>query len=82
MWDEPELSAAEAAKQLGFEKADDSFLDGIVAEVIAANPAKVQEIKDGNDKLLNWLTGQVMKTAKGKANPKIVTECLKKTLGI
>lgn len=82
MWDEPNLSAAEAAKLLGFEKADSSFLDSIIAEVIAANPAKVQEIIDGNDKLLNWLTGQVMKAAKGKANPKIVTESLKKTLGL
>ena len=48
MWEEPALSAAEAAKLLGFEKADSSFLDGIVAEVIAANPDKVQEILGGN----------------------------------
>ena len=82
MWEEPALSAAEAAKLLGFEKADSSFLDGIVAEVIAANPDKVQEILGGNDKLLNWLTGQVMKTARGKANPKMVTEALKKALSM
>lgn len=49
-------------------------------EVISANPDKVAEIRGGNDKLLNWLTGQVMKAAKGKANPKIVTEALKKAL--
>lgn len=82
MWEEPSLSAADAAGQLGFEKADSSFLDGIVEEAIEANPAKVQEILDGNDKLLNWLTGQVMKAAKGKANPKIVTEALKQRLGL
>lgn len=78
MWDEPALAAAQAAKLLGFEKADSSFLDGIVREVISANPDKVAEIQGGNEKLLNWLTGQVMKAAKGKANPKIVTEALKK----
>ncbi|MFR0849670.1 Asp-tRNA(Asn)/Glu-tRNA(Gln) amidotransferase subunit GatB [Akkermansia sp.] len=82
MWEVPDLSAAEAAKLLGFEKADSSFLDGIVAEVIAANPDKVQEILGGNDKLLNWLTGQVMKAARGKANPKMVTEALKKALSM
>ena len=53
-----------------------------MAEVIAANPDKVQEILGGNDKLLNWLTGQVMKTARGKANPKMVTEALKKALSM
>lgn len=69
MWEEPSLTAAQAAKLLGFEKADSSFLDGIVQEVISANPDKVAEIRGGNDKLLNWLTGQVMKAAKGKAQP-------------
>ena len=49
-------------------------------EVISANPDKVAEIRGGNDKRLNWRTGQVMKAAKGKANPKIVTEALKKAL--
>lgn len=80
LWDSPELSPAEAAKALGFEKADSSALDGVIEEVIAANPAKVQEIVDGNDKLLNWLTGQVMKAAQGKANPKMVTDALRKRL--
>ena len=78
----PTGAAAQAAKLLGFEKADSSFLDGIVREVISANPDKVAEIQGGNEKLLNWLTGQVMKAAKGKANPKIVTEALKKALSM
>ena len=46
-------------------------------EVIAANPDKVAEIQGGNEKLLNFLTGQVMKASKGKANPKMVTEGLR-----
>ncbi len=79
---EPELSPAEAAKKLGFEKTDSSALDGWIESAIAANPAKVQEIVEGNDKLLNWLTGQVMKQAAGKANPKLVTEALRKRLGL
>ncbi|MEG1938628.1 MAG: Asp-tRNA(Asn)/Glu-tRNA(Gln) amidotransferase subunit GatB [Akkermansia sp.] len=80
LWEMPEMTASQAAKSLGFEKADSSALDGIIEEIITSNPAKVQEIVDGNDKLLNWLTGQVMKAAKGKANPKIVTEALKTRL--
>lgn len=82
IWDNPAMSPADAAKALGFEKADSSALDGIIEQVIAENPAKVQEIVGGNDKLLNWLTGQVMKAAAGKANPKMVTEALKARLGL
>ena len=38
---------------------------------------KVAEIQGGNEKLLNFLTGQVMKASKGKANPKLVTDSLR-----
>lgn len=82
MRQEPDLTPAQAAKKLGFEKTDSSALDGWIETAIAANPAKVQEIIDGNDKLLNWLTGQVMKQAAGKANPKLVTEALRVRLGL
>ena len=62
---------------MGFEPADTGAIDAIVAEVIAANPEKVAEIQGGNEKLLNFLTGQVMKASKGKANPKLATDALK-----
>ena len=52
----------------------------MVDEVIAANPDKVAEIQGGNEKLVNFLTGQVMKASKGKANPKMVNEILRKIL--
>ena len=76
------VSAQEAAKALGFEKTDTGALDTWVEAAIASNPAKVQEIVEGNDKLLNWLTGQVMKQAAGKANPKLITEALRQRLGL
>ena len=52
-------------------------LDALCDQVIAANPDKVAEIKAGNEKLLNWLTGQVMKASTSKPNPKQVTDLLK-----
>ncbi len=55
--------------------------DHPVCIVIAANPAKVAEFKAGNDKVLNWMTGQVMKGSGGKANPKLVTELLRTKIG-
>lgn len=77
LWDSPEKDAAALAKEMGFEPADTGAIDALIDEVIAANPDKVAEIQGGNEKLLNFLTGQVMKASKGKANPKIVTEGLR-----
>ncbi len=80
LWEAPEKDPAALAKEMGFEPADTGAIDSIIDEVIAANPDKVAEIQGGNEKLLNFLTGQVMKASKGKANPKIVTDGLKAKL--
>lgn len=75
--DTPDRDPAAVAKELGFEPADSSELDALCDQVIAANPDKVAEIQAGNEKLLNWLTGQVMKASTSKPNPKQVTDLLK-----
>ena len=82
LWENPDKEPAAIAKELGFEPADSSEIEGIVDEVIAANPDKVAEIQGGNPKMANWLTGQVMKASKGKANPKIVTEIIQNKLSL
>jgi aspartyl-tRNA(Asn)/glutamyl-tRNA(Gln) amidotransferase subunit B len=79
--DSPDRDPAAVAKDLGFEPADAGELDALCDQVIAANPDKVAEIQAGNDKLLNWLTGQVMKASTSKPNPKQVTDLLKGKLG-
>jgi aspartyl-tRNA(Asn)/glutamyl-tRNA(Gln) amidotransferase subunit B len=48
--------------------------------VITNNPSEVEAVKAGNEKLLNFLTGQVMKVASTKPNPKQVTELLRARL--
>jgi aspartyl-tRNA(Asn)/glutamyl-tRNA(Gln) amidotransferase subunit B len=48
--------------------------------VLAANPGNVAEFKAGKEKALNALVGQIMKAAKGKANPQQVNDLLKKKL--
>ncbi|MBS3061514.1 MAG: Asp-tRNA(Asn)/Glu-tRNA(Gln) amidotransferase subunit GatB [Candidatus Diapherotrites archaeon] len=42
----------------------------IVESVLLANPQAVSELKQGNQKSLNFLLGQMMRQAKGKANPR------------
>jgi aspartyl-tRNA(Asn)/glutamyl-tRNA(Gln) amidotransferase subunit B len=75
--------AADIIKAKGFEQVSDTgALEAIVDQILAANPDKVAEVKGGNDKAMNWFTGQAMKASQGKANPKMVTEIVrKKVLG-
>jgi aspartyl-tRNA(Asn)/glutamyl-tRNA(Gln) amidotransferase subunit B len=78
--DSPEKDPAAVAKEMGFEPADAGELESFCDQAIEANPKQVAEIQAGNDKLINFLTGQVMKLSKGKANPKQVTEILQSKL--
>jgi aspartyl-tRNA(Asn)/glutamyl-tRNA(Gln) amidotransferase subunit B len=59
---------------------DSGALDKLVGDVIAAHSRSVEEFKSGKEKAFNALVGQVMKAAKGKANPAQVNEILKKKL--
>lgn len=59
---------------------DTGALEAIINEVIAANPANVEQYRAGKDKAFNALVGQVMKASKGKANPGQVNELLKAKL--
>jgi len=61
---------------------DSSELDGVVAGIIEANPDAIEKIKGGNQKPIQFLMGQVMKETRGKANPQLVVELLKKQIGV
>jgi len=66
------------------QKSDAGELEGIVEEVLAANPAAVEEVTSGgkkSQKARGFLLGQVMQKTKGQANPKVVSELLNKKLG-
>ena len=74
-----EVDAVVAAK--GLKQMNDSgALEKIIDEVIAANPANVEQFKAGKDKAFNALVGQVMKASQGKANPAQVNELLRARL--
>ncbi|MFN9743570.1 MAG: Asp-tRNA(Asn)/Glu-tRNA(Gln) amidotransferase subunit GatB [Acidobacteriota bacterium] len=59
---------------------DTSAIEGIVDEVIAANPKEVEGYRAGKTALIGFFVGQVMKASGGKANPKAVNEILRKKL--
>ncbi len=60
---------------------DTGALEETVSKVLAANPKEVESYRGGKAGLLSFFVGQVMKETRGKANPRIVQEVLKKTLG-
>jgi len=80
LFDSPEKEPAAIADALGFKPAAAGELEALCDAVIAKCPAEVAAVKAGNDKLLNFLTGQVMKSASTKPNPKQVTELLRAKL--
>jgi aspartyl-tRNA(Asn)/glutamyl-tRNA(Gln) amidotransferase subunit B len=80
MWNaEGEVDGIIEAKGLK-QESDTSAIEAIVDEVLAANPAMVEEFKAGKEKAFNALVGQAMKASKGKASPAQVNEILKKKL--
>jgi len=59
---------------------DEEALKKAISEVIAANPGQLEQYRGGKEKLFGYFVGQVMKETKGKANPALVNELLKKML--
>jgi len=76
LFENPDQDPAAIAKAKGFEPADSGEVESFIEEAIAANPGPAGEVAEGNEKAANFLTGQVMKLSRGKANPKQVTEMI------
>jgi aspartyl-tRNA(Asn)/glutamyl-tRNA(Gln) amidotransferase subunit B len=55
---------------------DEATLRKIVIEVLDANPQSIEDYKNGKDRALGFLVGQVMKATKGQANPPLVNKLL------
>jgi aspartyl-tRNA(Asn)/glutamyl-tRNA(Gln) amidotransferase subunit B len=80
MWDgegaPDDIIAAKGLKQV----TDNSAIEKIVDDVIAANPEQVAEYRSGKDKLFGFFVGQAMKLSRGQASPGQVNDILKQKL--
>ncbi len=61
---------------------DESALDAVVAEVLAAHTKAADDVRSGEMKAIGFLVGQVMKSSGGKANPGVVQQIIKRHLGV
>ncbi len=60
--------------------ADPALLQPVICEVLATNPQLVKRFREGEDKLLGYFVGQVMRATKGKAEPEVVNNLLREEL--
>ena len=59
---------------------DDKAISKMVEGILQANISQVEEYKNGKEKVLGFLVGQVMKASKGKANPGTVNKLIKEKI--
>ena len=82
----PELFSSEKSpREMATERnllqiSDASALEGIIKEIIEANPTVVAEYKAGKETAIQFFVGQGMKATKGSANPALLLESFKKAL--
>jgi len=60
---------------------DESELSGVIQQTISEEPQAVEEAKS-NPKTINYLVGKVMQKTKGKADPALTLNLLKKQIGV
>jgi aspartyl-tRNA(Asn)/glutamyl-tRNA(Gln) amidotransferase subunit B len=79
------LSTGEAPKELVERKglvqiSDERALESVAREVVRANPGPAADYRGGKERAFGFLVGQLMKATKGKANPQLANEVLRKVL--
>lgn len=74
---------AQLVGQLGLAQVSDTgALETMVRQAIEANPKSAADYRAGKEAALKFLIGQVMRQSKGKANPQMTQDLLKKQLGV
>lgn len=72
---------AEIVKEQGLEQIQSTDeLESVIKQIIAQYPNQVAEYKSGKEKMFGFFVGQIMQKTKGKGDPKIIQELLKKSL--
>lgn len=74
------VSAAAWVKEHGGQITDPAAIDAVVVEILDAKPDEVAQYLEGKTKLAGFFVGQVMQKTRGKANPKLVNEAVRRLL--
>lgn len=72
---------AQIAEEFGLAQvSDEATIAAVVAKVVSENPEPAARYRAGEEKLLQFFVGQVMRETRGTANPQLVNELLQKQL--
>ena len=72
---------AQLVKEMGVAQVSDtSAIEDMVHQAMAANPKSVMDYRAGKEAALKFLIGQVMRISRGKANPRLVQDLMKRSL--
>lgn len=63
-----------------YQVSDENELDALVQKIIDENPRAAGDVRMGENKAIGYLVGQIMKASKGKANPAIAQDLIRKKL--
>ncbi len=75
------MGAKQIVEEKGLKQVSDSgAIEEICKTVIVANPGPVEDVRNGKDRAIGFLVGQVMKESKGQANPAMVDEIIRKLI--
>jgi aspartyl-tRNA(Asn)/glutamyl-tRNA(Gln) amidotransferase subunit B len=70
----------ELLKTKGAQITDTGEIEAIIQGIMAAHPGPLAEYRAGKESTVNFFVGQVMKATKGKANPQLVSDLLRRLL--
>jgi aspartyl-tRNA(Asn)/glutamyl-tRNA(Gln) amidotransferase subunit B len=77
-----EASPATIVERKGLAQISDTAeLEAVVERVVAANPDLAEKFRGGKRGVLGALVGQVMRETRGRANPKLVSDLLERSIG-
>lgn len=74
---DPQKSAEEKGLR---QVSDTGAIEKMVTEVLDANPQAIEDFKNGKDRAVGFLVGQVMKKSRGQANPGMVNKMVRDAL--
>ena len=80
MFESGDSPAAVAERRGLVQISDEEAVQAAVDEAIEGNPQPVSDYLGGRDAALGFLVGQVMRITRGKANPKVAGDLLRKRL--
>ena len=77
---ESDSSIDEILNEHGIKEMNEEELDKIIDDILENNSQSVSDYKNGNERAIKFLMGQIMKETKGNANPKLITDKLTEKL--